>query len=97
MIRTIVSIIISFSLLVGISIWESAYVNKTFQLIEDTIQTLYEKTEDGTATHEDGEAVETFWQNKKHKLLQLIQYEVDNLNDVLTIKEIESIILELPK
>lgn len=34
---------------------------------------------------------------KKHKLLQLIQYEVDNLNDVLTIKEIESIILELPK
>lgn len=34
---------------------------------------------------------------KKHKLLQLIQYEVDNLNDVLTIKEIEFIILELPE
>jgi hypothetical protein len=74
MIRTIVSIIISFSLLVGISIWESAYVNTTFQLIEDTIQTLYEKTEDGTATHEDGEAVETFWQNKKHKLHLLLPH-----------------------
>lgn len=34
---------------------------------------------------------------KKHYLLQITQYEIDNLNSHLTIKEIESIIKLLPK
>ena len=68
MIRTIVSIILSLALLVGISAWEGHYLERNFEQIENTIQSLYDKTEEGTATHEDGEAVEIFWQEKKHKM-----------------------------
>ncbi len=68
MIRTIVSIILSFTLLICISVWEGTYIENNFSQIESTIKTLYDKTEEGTATHEDGEAVEVFWQEKKHKM-----------------------------
>ena len=68
MIRTIVSIFVSLALLLGVTVWESLYIQRNFELIESTIKTLYDKTEEGTATHEDGEAVEVFWQAKKHKM-----------------------------
>lgn len=74
MIRTIVGIILSLALLVGASVWEGAYIQTNFALIEETIQSLYEKTEEGTATHEDGEAVEIFWQSKKHKMHFLLPH-----------------------
>ncbi|MBQ8428393.1 MAG: DUF4363 family protein [Clostridia bacterium] len=74
MIRTIISIFISLALLLGITIGEGVYVQKQFALIEETIQTLYEKTEDGTATHEDGEAVETFWQANKKKMHMILPH-----------------------
>ena len=74
MIRTIVSIVISLALLVSVSILEGIYVQENFALIEETIQSLYEKTEDGTATHEDGEAVETFWQSHKKKMHMILPH-----------------------
>ncbi|MBR2903255.1 MAG: DUF4363 family protein [Clostridia bacterium] len=74
MIRTIASIIISLALLIGVSVAENAFLQKNFALIEETIETLYEKTEDGVATHEDGEAVEIFWQNHKKKMHFLLPH-----------------------
>ncbi|MBQ9118338.1 MAG: DUF4363 family protein [Clostridia bacterium] len=74
MIRTIVSIVISLALLIGGCLWEGAYIENNFALLASTIQTLYEKTEDGTATHEDGEAVEVFWQTKKQKMHLLLPH-----------------------
>ena len=68
MIRTIVGILISLALLLGATFLEDGYIRRNFALIEETLQTLYEKTEEGTATHEDGEAVEIFWQEKKQKM-----------------------------
>lgn len=34
---------------------------------------------------------------QKYKLSQLIQYEINNLNSLVTIKEIEFLIIKLPK
>ena len=68
MIRTIVSILLSLALLVGAVVWEGVYIQNNFSQIEKTIKTLYDKTEEGTATHEDGEAVEIFWQENKQKM-----------------------------
>ena len=85
MIRTIVGILISLALLVGACLWEDVYIEKNFSLVEETIHSLYEKTEEGTATHEDGEAVEVFWQKKKqtmhfllpHNAVQQIDFELN--------------------
>ena len=85
MIRTIAGIFISLAILISASVWESKQVENDFQLLENTIQTLHQKTEDGTATHEDGEAIEVFWQKKKKKLhlllphsaVQQIDYELN--------------------
>ena len=74
MIRTIVGIFISFALLIGATLWEGQYIQSSFATVEETIQSLYEKTEEGTATHEDGEAVEIFWQTKKNKMHFLLPH-----------------------
>ena len=60
MIRTIVSIVIALGLLLGVCCFEFVYVNKTFTLFDQTLRALYDKTEAGQATYEDGTAVQTF-------------------------------------
>ena len=71
MIKTIASICISLAILIGASILEGTCIEKNFQLLEETLQTLYTKTEDCVASHEDGEAVEIFWLRKK-KVMHLL-------------------------
>ncbi len=85
MIRTIISIVVSLTLLVGATLFENAYIQREFSFIEESVYSLYEKTENGTATHEDGEAVETMWQAKKremhlffpHAAVQQIDFELN--------------------
>lgn len=68
MIRTISSIFITLALICGISIYESNRVQNTFRELNDALLSLYDKTESGEVTYEDGTAVETFWENKKNTL-----------------------------
>ncbi len=68
MIRTIVSIFITFGLILGVSFYESNRVQTTFEEFDEVLSALYEKTESGKVTYEDGTATETFWENKKNTL-----------------------------
>lgn len=84
MVRTIASIFITALLLFGICFFEANYVNDTFTLFEATLRSLYDKTEAGQATYEDGTAVQTFWEEKKktlqvwlpHTAIQEVDYQL---------------------
>jgi len=68
MIRTIVSIFITLALILGVSTYESQRVQSTFDEFDKVLASLYEKTENGEVTYEDGTATEAFWENKKNTL-----------------------------
>ena len=68
MIRTIAGLLISLSLLLGVSFYESNRVQTTFQQFNEVLQTLYDKAEAKQVTYEDGTAVEKFWEKKKNTL-----------------------------
>ena len=68
MIKTIVSIIISLGLILTITIYEHRRVKTTFEDFGKVLTTLYEKTEAGEVTYEDGTSAEEFWENKKNTL-----------------------------
>ncbi len=85
MIRTFVSILITFAILLGLSLFELQYVTKTFDEFYEILYTLRQKTDAQTATHEDGKAVQEYWLNKKkvmhvwlpHTSLQEIDLQLD--------------------
>ena len=84
MIRTIASIFISLAMILGVSLYSIYYVNQSFKLFDETLRCLYDKTEAGTATYEDGTAVQTFWEEKKkslqvwlpHTAIQEVDYQL---------------------
>ncbi len=85
MIRTSVSIILSFALIFGLTFYEIDYVQKTFTCFHDILDTLYQKTESHAATYEDGTSVRYYWENEKrtlhvwlpHTMLQEVDYHLD--------------------
>ena len=68
MIRTTVSIFLALALIVGVSAYELKFVDKSFSDLRQILCSLYEKAEQSTATHEDGIAVQRYWENKKKTL-----------------------------
>ncbi len=85
MIRTIVSIVLSFGLIFGLSFYEIWYVQTTFTRFHKILNTLYQKTESHTATYEDGTSVRYYWEEEKqtlhvwlpHTMLQEVDYHLD--------------------
>ena len=85
MIRTIASAIITLLIILGVSIYDIHYVQKTFSVFHDTLRTLKQKTELGIATYDDGLAVRAYWDTKKHVMhmwvphtpLAEIDYQLD--------------------
>lgn len=85
MIRTIISIAITFALIATLSAYEMWYVHTTFDLFRETLVSLREKAEKETATVEDGRVVQLFWDKKKeslhvwlpHTALQEVDYQLD--------------------
>lgn len=65
MVKTAVSIVVSFVIILAASIFEIAYVNAAFLEFRSILCGLYEKAEASQATHEDGLVVQRFWENKK--------------------------------
>ena len=70
MVKTIVSIIISFSILLGICIFESFFVKNTIDSVENALIQLETKTKMQTATMTDALKVNEEWQKKK-KILHI--------------------------
>ena len=65
MIRTIIRIVITLALIVGISIYDIYYVQNTFRIFHEELRTLKQKTELEEATYSDGLAVRSYWDTKK--------------------------------
>lgn len=81
MVRTLASIFVSLALLLGISAYDIYTVGKTFDTFSQALVALYNKTEDQTATYEDGKAVRTFWKDKKKGLHVLIPHtSIENVD-----------------
>jgi hypothetical protein len=68
MIKTIVSILVTILLILSLSFIEIGYVQNTFEQFSAVLQSLFEKTETQTATYQDGEAVRSFWEDKRQVL-----------------------------
>ena len=68
MVKTILSIVISFSILVGICIFESVFIHKTINSVETALIQLETKTKMQTATKADALKVNEEWQNTKRIL-----------------------------
>ena len=85
MIRTIISILVTFAIIIGLSIYEMYYVHTTFHEFSNILQAVQTKTALHTATIEDGYAVREFWDREKqqmhvwipHTTLQEVHYQLD--------------------
>ncbi len=98
MIRTIASLVITLALLLGVSFYEGWRVKKTFTQFGEVLQVLYDKTEGGVVTYEDGVAAEEFWENQKntlhiwlpHTALQEIDYQLYEAVGFLYVQDYQS-------
>ena len=68
MVRTAVSIFIALALIIGVCAYELRFVDKSFSELREILCSLYEKAELSVATHEDGIAVQRYWEKKKKNL-----------------------------
>lgn len=103
MLRTIAGLLISLSLLSGVSFYEHHRVQKTFARFGEVLEKLYDKTEAKQVTYEDGTAVEEFWENQKntlhiwlpHTAIQEIDYQLYEAVGCLYVRDYESAIPKL--
>lgn len=85
MIRTIASIAIALALIIGVSLFETWYVQTTFSHFHQMLCALQNKSELQIATYEDGTSLQKYWDEKKqwlhvwipHTALQEIDFQLD--------------------
>lgn len=66
MVKAFITTIVGIAIIVGASIFENAYIEKTFSNFNSAVFEVYQKTENETATKEDVLAVQNLWiKNKK--------------------------------
>lgn len=66
MVKAFITAIVGIAIIVGASIFENAYIEKTFSNFNSAVFEVYQKTENETATKEDVLAVQNLWiKNKK--------------------------------
>ena len=102
MIKTIVSIFITLGIIFGIAFYEGNRVKTTFEDFGEILQVLYDKTDAGEVTHEDGRATEEFWESKKktlhiwlpHTAIQEVDYQLYEAVGCLYVEDYDS---ALPK
>jgi hypothetical protein len=68
MVRTLISVLVTLGILIGLSIFEVRYVQKSFDEFHEILYALRQKTDSRTATHEDGIAVREYWNDKKNSM-----------------------------
>lgn len=74
MVKTIISMMVVFCLLVGLAIFEVTVVNNKFNDFHDELMVLYEKAENETATEDDVYALQESWRSKKSFLHAFIPH-----------------------
>lgn len=68
MVKTITTIIVTLSILIGGAIYEKHFIDKEFEQLHSVIQVVYEKINDKTAVEEDIYALQSNWLEKKKYL-----------------------------
>lgn len=72
MVKTVLKIVggivVTFAFIFGVVLYENYAIHDTFSAFAKVLQALYEKTEAGEVTYEDGTATEEFWEHKKNTL-----------------------------
>ena len=102
MIRTIASVVVTFLLILGISLFETWYVQSTFSHFHQMLTALQNKSELQIATYEDGTSLQKYWDGKKrwlhvwipHTSLQEIDFQLDEAVGFLYVDDYEG---ALPK
>lgn len=74
MVKAICYTVAAILVCIGLFIFAEYYMSKQFEEFSAALDTLYEKTEDRTATREDGFAVRTLWTDKKSRLQVLVPH-----------------------
>lgn len=74
MVKTIASILISLTLLVGAAVFETVFINTQFAEVRAALEALEEKVREESAVAADTQAVQKLWENKKEKLHAVIPH-----------------------
>ena len=82
MVKSLTAILIAAAFLIGLGIFEWFFVENEFSAFEAELETLYDKSENGTANGEDAKAVQTSWEARKEKLHVWIPH-----NDIVRIDD----------
>ena len=81
MVKTCISILVALGMILGLCFLEIHYVQETFNSFRNVLTGLYEKTEQGEATHEDGIATQRHWEHMKKSLHIWIPHNaIENLD-----------------
>ena len=102
MVKTIISIVVTIALMIGLCLYEVYYVQTTFDNFHEVLRTLQHKAAMENASYDDGLAVREFWDEHKthlhvwipHTVLYEIDYQLDEAIGFLRIEDYES---ALPK
>ena len=80
MVKTLVSILLTALLILGVSLYDIYVVQSIFKTFHAAVLSLYEKTEAEVAEVEDGNAVRIYW--KKHRSSLHVWIPHTAINDV---------------
>ncbi len=68
MVKSLTAIAVAAALLLGLGIFEWFFVEAEFNGFREEVESLYEKTEEGTANGEDAKVVQAAWETRKERL-----------------------------
>ncbi len=85
MVKSLTAIAVAVALLIGLGVGEWVSVNQEFGNFGKELATLYDKTENGTASGEDARAVQTSWEHKKETLHVWIPHsDITRIDDYMS-------------
>ena len=100
MVKTALSILITFAFIFGLSYVETAYVQNVFSQFHTRLTSLQQKAEEHSITMEDGEGVRDYWNEKRrymhswlpHTSLQEIDYRIDEIVGFIYVQDYQNAI-----
>ncbi len=85
MVKSLTAILLAAALLFGLGLYEWFLVREEFGAFGEEVETLYEKSEAGTASGEDAKAVQTSWESRKERLhVWLPHNDIIRIDDYLS-------------
>ena len=85
MVKSLISISVALALLLGAALFEWFYLDTQFTHFGEELSTLYDKTENESATAEDAQAVQTAWEHRKEHLHVWIPHnDISRIDDYMS-------------